>query len=45
MQNKLPEGKATALEEVTRFNERGVLEDHSNYIVRALEVLIFYIQF
>ena len=42
MQNQLPEGKASALEEVTRFNEREVLEDHSSYIVRALEVLMFY---
>ena len=38
IQNQLPERKAGALEEVTRFNEREVLEDHSSYIVRALEV-------
>lgn len=38
VKNKLPEGKASALEEVTRFNEREVLEDHTSYIVRALEL-------
>jgi len=35
----LPEGKASALEDVTRFNEKEVLENHSSYIVRALEVI------
>ena len=35
----LPEGKASALEDVTRFNEKEVLESHSSYIVRALEVV------
>ena len=38
-QNMLPEGKASALEDVTRFNEKEVLENHSSYIVRALEVI------
>ena len=38
-QNMLPEGKASALEDVTRFNEKEVLENHSSFIVRALEVI------
>ncbi|XP_065886463.1 leucine--tRNA ligase, cytoplasmic-like isoform X2 [Dysidea avara] len=38
IKNMLPEGKASALEDVTRFNEKEVLENHSSYIVQALEL-------
>ena len=38
----LPEGKASTLEDVTRFNEKEVLENHSSYIVRALEVITMF---
>ena len=38
----LPEGKASALEDVTRFNEKEVLENHSSYIVQALEVITMF---